>query len=444
MRNVGQKIDEAKAFGKRALAPKAVSKIAGLFALGFLSSCQGGLDSVLNVAEKPLPTHLLRKMKAKDMSKTSPIMLRIFKTENVMEVWKAKKNGRFALLETYEICKWSGKLGPKFKEGDRQAPEGFYQVGRPQMNPNSKYHLSFNIGFPNTFDRSHGRTGTHLMVHGACSSAGCYSMTDELVEEIYGLAREAFKGGQKKFQVQAYPFRMTPANMAKNVQHPHYDFWKMLKEGYDHFEITKYPVKVDVCEKRYSFNRIANEGEKFSSKAVCPQVTMPNSLLLAYSQKRSSEMEAFSKALNLRQLSAKVKGEALSLTPSQMTLVSKATEILPPPTPKPVVVPEAPAVSTAQNAEVEAGANPQTQVLSGAQNNALFEAQNNAANTGAAQTSQNNQNNQSNRSNQSAVAAQNQSSAPAAAQQAQNGPEIILIQPLPRGNAIPIPLPANR
>ena len=198
-----------------------------------LSGCKNALDGIGNKADVPIPSSLLRKMKAKGMTKQSPIMLRIFKQENELEIWKQTHTGRYALLESFEVCKWSGKFGPKFKEGDRQAPEGFYFVNKHQMNPNSAYHLSFNMGFPNSYDRAHGRTGSHLMVHGACSSAGCYSMTDERIEEIYSLARESFAGGQKSFQIQAFPFRMTPKNMVKNRNNEHFEFWKMIKQGYD-------------------------------------------------------------------------------------------------------------------------------------------------------------------------------------------------------------------
>ena len=123
---------------------------AGLFGLGLfgLSACQGALDGVDQKANAPVPQKIVYKMKAKGMALTSPIMLRIFKEENTLEVWKKKDTGRYALLTSYEICKWSGKLGPKYKEGDRQAPEGFYRVNKHQMNPNSQYHLSFNMGFP--------------------------------------------------------------------------------------------------------------------------------------------------------------------------------------------------------------------------------------------------------------------------------------------------------
>ena len=209
-------------------------------------------------------------MKAKGMVRTSSVMARIFKEEGKLEIWKAKTNGRYDMVASYDICKWSGKLGPKYTEGDRQAPEGFYTVRPAQMNPRSNYHLSFNIGYPNAYDRANGRTGANLMVHGACSSSGCYSMTDAQIEQIYAFGRDAFQGGQTEFQIQAFPFRMTAANMARYRNDPNYEFWKMLKVGYDNFEITKVPPKVDVCEKRYVFNQVAAEGATFDPTGACP------------------------------------------------------------------------------------------------------------------------------------------------------------------------------
>lgn len=264
----------------------------------FIAGCtEATLEDIAPKAEKRLPPALVQSMRAKGMSTTAPIMVRIFKEEATLEVWKQKDNGRYDLATSYDICKWSGKLGPKFTEGDRQAPEGFYTVRPHQMNPQSSYHLSFNIGFPNAYDRAHGRTGQHLMVHGACSSAGCYSMTDEQVEQIYAFARDAFKGGQTDFQIQAFPFRMTAANMARYQDDPNYEFWTMLKEGYDHFEITKVPPKVDVCGKRYVFNQIAPAGTAFSPTAACPATTQPESLSVAYKSFQSTYDSAFSAAL---------------------------------------------------------------------------------------------------------------------------------------------------
>jgi murein L,D-transpeptidase YafK len=237
--------------------------------------------------DKQVSPRLIKQMSTKGMKRDAPIMARIFKEESTVEIWKQKSNGRYDLLATYDICKWSGKLGPKFVEGDRQAPEGFYTVRPAQMNPNSQYHLAFNIGYPNAFDRANGRTGSHLMVHGACSSSGCYSMTDPQMEEIYALGREAFAGGQTEFQIQAYPFRMTAANMARYKDDSNYSFWKNLKEGYDHFEITKVPPKVDVCERRYVFNAVTEGAAAFTPGGACPSYTQPEHLKVAYQSYQS-------------------------------------------------------------------------------------------------------------------------------------------------------------
>jgi murein L,D-transpeptidase YafK len=228
--------------------------VIGLMLAFSLAACQDIEDmDFAPKAQKSIPDKLVRVLKAKGMTRTSPIMVRVFKEEGVLEIWKRADTGRYDFVEDFEICKWSGKLGPKFIEGDRQAPEGFYAITPGQMNPNSSYHLAFNTGYPNAFDRANGRGGSHLMVHGACSSSGCYSMTDEQMEIIFAFAREAFRGGQKSFQFQAFPFRMTPENMARYRDDPNFAFWQNLKEGYDLFELTKVPPRVGVCEKKYTF-----------------------------------------------------------------------------------------------------------------------------------------------------------------------------------------------
>ncbi len=302
-------------------------KLAVLSTALLLASCNGVLDSGVPKHQQPIPAELIKKMNTKGMSPGAPILLRIYKQENLLEVWKHDHTKRYALLKSYEICKWSGKLGPKFKEGDRQAPEGFYHVTPALMNPNSSYHLSFNMGFPNTYDRANGRTGTYLMIHGACSSAGCYSMTDEYVEELYALAREAFKGGQKAFQIQAYPFRMSAENLAKNVNHSNFKFWTLLKEGNDHFEVTRKQPKVDVCEKRYVFNRTLEEGKKFNSRLECPPAKMAKSLALAFNQKQNKDQDVFAKILKKNATSpfAKPEDKPRTLTASIKASVTQGS-----------------------------------------------------------------------------------------------------------------------
>ena len=219
---------------------------------------------------KPLPAQTRALLAEKGMEENSPILVRIFKAESELEIWKVKDDGRYYHFKTYPICSYSGNLGPKIKQGDRQSPEGFYVVDKGQMNPRSKYHLAFNIGFPNAYDRAYGRTGADLMVHGDCTSSGCYAMTDAVVEEIYILAREALEGGQSQFQIQAYPFRMTAANMAAQKNHEWYGFWQNLKEGYDYFELTRLPPPVAVCERRYLINAAFVNGGNPSPSAACP------------------------------------------------------------------------------------------------------------------------------------------------------------------------------
>jgi len=246
---------------------RAILAPAAIAAAITLAGC-GGEPVDSNRHLQPLSERMLAELKAKKMEKESPILMRIFKEESELEVWKQNDSGRFALLRTYPICRWSGELGPKIKTGDRQAPEGIYTITPGLMNPNSSYYLAINTGFPNAYDRANGRTGAFLMIHGDCSSAGCYAMTDEQIAEIYALAREAFFGGQASFQLQAYPFRMTPLNMARHRNSPHLAFWKMIKEGYDHFEVTHLEPRVGVCEKRYIFE--TKSTDSFGPGDHCP------------------------------------------------------------------------------------------------------------------------------------------------------------------------------
>jgi murein L,D-transpeptidase YafK len=227
-------------------------KLAGLvFALALLAGCAADLQTTKTGTVYPATLALMDSL---DMDRAAPILIRIFKEESKLEVWKQDRSGHFRPLKTYEICHFSGGLGPKRAAGDHQAPEGFYSVGPGQMNPNSREYLSFNVGYPNAFDRSLGRTGDSIMVHGGCRSVGCYAMTNEQIEEIFGLAFEAFRGGQYAIQLQAFPFRMTEANLSRHEGDPNMDFWRMLKAGSDVFAATKEPPRVAVCNQSYVFS----------------------------------------------------------------------------------------------------------------------------------------------------------------------------------------------
>ena len=252
---------------------KKLCQISMLLALAplFLSGCSQTFEPTNNAAQNPVPKATQELLLKKGMRLSAPIFIRIYKKESELEIWKQKEDGLFYPFKSYPICNWSGKLGPKLKQGDKQAPEGFYRVSKGAMNPNSQFHLSFNLGYPNQYDRSLRRTGAHLMVHGDCKSAGCYAMTDALMEEIYALVREAFDGGQKHFDVHAYPFRMTTKNMELHKRSRWIKFWRDLKKGHDEFEMTRIPPVVRVCERRYHVNpAFANVNFQIDPAGPCP------------------------------------------------------------------------------------------------------------------------------------------------------------------------------
>jgi murein L,D-transpeptidase YafK len=282
---------------------RALAISATLVASALLAGCDGEDASLAANAKanQPVSPKLIAAMTEKDMDLQSPILIRLFKQEAEVEVWKQDRSGKFAVLKTYPICRWSGDLGPKVREGDRQAPEGFYAISPAQMNPQSAYYLSFNTGYPNAYDKALGHTGSQLMVHGDCSSRGCYAMTDEQIAEIYSLGRESFFGGQKSFQFQAYPFRMTPINMAKHRNNPNMAFWKMIKEGYDHFEVTRQEPKVDFCEKKYVFDAAKPPGATrdlvFDAAAKCPAYVIPDDVADAVRQKQEADQAETAKLI---------------------------------------------------------------------------------------------------------------------------------------------------
>jgi len=238
-------------------------------------------------SEQPISAATLAEMEKLDTTPSSPTLIRTYKKEAELEIWKMKSNGQYALLKTYPMCRWSGQLGPKKREGDMQVPEGFYSIAPGQMNPHSHYYLAFNVGYPNAYDRAYDRTGGNVMVHGICSSAGCFSMTDQQVADIYAIARDSFRGGQREIQLQSYPFHMTPVNMAKFRLDPNIAFWKNLKEGSDYFEVTKTEPSVLVCGKRYVFDATAS-GE-VSAKAPCPALKRDESVDALVAEKEQKD-----------------------------------------------------------------------------------------------------------------------------------------------------------
>ncbi len=217
---------------------------------------QAGVNKELEEIREKNFSVLRTEMVLKGLSMDNPMLIRAFKSEMKLELWvKSSYADQYDLFKTYDICSKSGTLGPKLKEGDLQTPEGFYSVTPDRLNPNSQYFLSFNIGYPNEYDRAHKRTGSLLMIHGSCVSEGCLAMTDRNIAEIYLIVEQNFKYGHKSIPIHIFPFRMTEENMRMRSLSQWYPFWRNLKEGYDYFERYYIPPEISVKNKRYAFNK---------------------------------------------------------------------------------------------------------------------------------------------------------------------------------------------
>lgn len=211
---------------------------------------------------------LNRRLADRGMNLGSQIMVRIFKAEAELEVWM-EAGDRFELLATYPICNWAGTLGPKLSEGDMQSPEGLYSIGRRQLHSSARWRRSLDIGYPNAFDRVHARTGSSILVHGGCTSTGCFAMTDRVMDEIFRLSRAALWNGQKRIALHIFPFRMTAENMAAHADSNWQGFWANLKDAYDVFERTRLPPTVRVCGRRYAVSEAGgDEGCPFGIAAA--------------------------------------------------------------------------------------------------------------------------------------------------------------------------------
>ncbi len=253
-----------------------------------LSACEEG-SSLSQRAMAPIPPETVALMEQAGSNKEAPTLIRAFKKEAELEVWKMRPDGTYAHVKTYPMCRWSGQLGPKTREGDRQVPEGFYSIAPGQLNPNSSYYLSFNVGYPNAFDRAWGRTGGTIMVHGVCSSMGCFSMTDKQIAEIYAIVRTSLNNGQNAVQMQSYPFHMNAENLAKHRLDENIAFWKQLKEGNDHFEVTKREPIVGVCGKRYVFDAVPANGHGLDPAAACPPLKEDPQIAQAVHEKEAQD-----------------------------------------------------------------------------------------------------------------------------------------------------------
>lgn len=236
-------------------------------------------------AQKPLPgtpdtEKPLTRLMSLGVSLGAPVLIRIFKQESQFELWVAKE-GTYALFATYPVCFWSGKLGPKLKEGDRQTPEGFYTITEDQLHSGRRWKRSLNIGYPNAFDSSHGRTGSAILIHGGCDSIGCFAMTDPVKSEIYDLVSWALRRGQTHVPVHVFPFRMTDGNLAHHANAKLQDFWADLQQGYKLFEERHLPPQLSVCGGRYRVEAGLPGPRRHQAVSMCQDDLLADAALVA-------------------------------------------------------------------------------------------------------------------------------------------------------------------
>lgn len=215
-----------------------------------LTTCNGQMPDRDKQARTRVEPGLNARLAPHAMRVGNPVFIRIIKEEHILELWgKPDKSETWLLIKRYPIAGMSGTLGPKQREGDYQAPEGFYEVTPAGLNPKSNYHLSFNIGYPNAYDRALGRTGSLIMVHGSNVSIGCFAITDAGIEEVYTMVAAALQHGQPSVPVQIHPFVPSIDRLAREEESEHFSFWKVMAKAWEYTERQRRPARAVVNEK---------------------------------------------------------------------------------------------------------------------------------------------------------------------------------------------------
>jgi murein L,D-transpeptidase YafK len=183
----------------------------------------------------------------------APVFLRVYKQSSEVELW-VQQGPRYALFKTYSICRWSGGLGPKMVQGDRQAPEGLYHITAPDLVVNRRWHRAMRLNYPNAFDVVNGRTGYGIYIHGKCRSVGCFAINDDNVEEVYEIVRAALSNGQVRIPVLSLPFRFSSINSLVNEPFVFGEFWRELRRADFLFNRDRLPPSASLCDGNYYFS----------------------------------------------------------------------------------------------------------------------------------------------------------------------------------------------
>lgn len=220
-----------------------------------LSILPGGVDRAEAAAARVTPL-LKAELESMDLKLGDPVFLRVFKDEQVLEVWMQPGRGKdFVHYKTYLLCQPAGPAGPRVNGRDLQLPEGFYGVTLHSLRPWHRHYLAFEIGYPNAADRHQRRPNRTVLVQGDCVGSGSLALSNPNIEELYTLVAAALEAGQESICVNLFPFRLTDSRMNQELasQALWLEFWGNLKEGYDYFEIVRRPPSPSVKAGRYGF-----------------------------------------------------------------------------------------------------------------------------------------------------------------------------------------------
>ncbi|MCX6314080.1 MAG: hypothetical protein NTX08_05030 [Sphingobacteriales bacterium] len=183
--------------------------------------------------------------------------IRSFKYDRKLEVWvKSSATEPYRYYTTYPVCMQSGALGPKRMEGDYQVPEGFYYIN--ELNPNSSYHLSMGLNYPNASDRILSDSlhpGSEIYIHGNCVSVGCIPISDGPIEDLYVLAAYVKSNGQDFIPVHVFPVKYDVEKsmnylMELTKENESYRKFSLnLKKVFDYFEDTRQLPLISINKK---------------------------------------------------------------------------------------------------------------------------------------------------------------------------------------------------
>lgn len=210
-----------------------------------------GENSPLAIDNGAEPIPLSEAFAKKGFRLGSPVLLRVYKQSSEIELW-VLKGPRFALFKTYPICRWSGELGPKLMEGDRQSPEGIYHISASGLIVNRRWHRAMRLNYPNAFDMVNGHTGSGILIHGNCTSTGCFAIADG-VEEVYEAVEAALRSGQARVPVLSLPFRFTAVPPGDDDPPGLGPFWRELRQADLLFGRDRLPPPALLCDGHYYF-----------------------------------------------------------------------------------------------------------------------------------------------------------------------------------------------